>query len=165
MLDPLSAIGLASNIISFIDFASKLLSTSQKLYGSLRGATEGHVNLQATTEDLKRLCADLRAPTFSQPAQAADTTTSSYKSQEAAIQKLSLECDELAESLLAVLEGLLVRAGNRRWQSFRAAIRIKWSESRIKEAEARLRDFRDQISLRLTSLIKLVGRVHLARSL
>lgn len=38
-MDPLTAIGLASNILSFIDFGVKLTAAAYEVYGSADGAT------------------------------------------------------------------------------------------------------------------------------
>ena len=152
MIDPLSALGLTENIIQIISFGLKLLSTSRKVYGSLNGTTEEHVSLTTTTQDLENLCSHHLAQQQSYlRLQGAKTTA-----QEAAIEKLSVDCGEEAGALLKALQSVIVQGGNRKWQSFRAALRIKWSERRIKESEGRLRHYREEITLRLTSLIKQV---------
>ena len=146
MLDALNAIGIAGNIVFFVDFASKLLSTSHKLYKSSNGPTARNIDLYSVTEDLQKFCTEFR--------EAEQTPHLEQRSQDDPTTKLSHECNKLASDLLGVLQSVLVENGNRKWNSFRAAIKLKWKETHINEVETRLRNFREQILLRLTSSIK-----------
>jgi len=71
-MDPLTALGLAANIIQFVDFASKLLSTGQELYQS--GASAPNLELSLVADDVLLLCTKLKnssAP-YSRPANLTD---------------------------------------------------------------------------------------------
>ena len=58
MLDPLTAIGLASNIVQFVNFGSKVISTSLELYYFDDGILDLHSsNPESTTKDLRRYVA------------------------------------------------------------------------------------------------------------
>jgi hypothetical protein len=52
VLDPFSALGLASNIVQFIDFGCKLLSTGRELHNSTDGVLESNIELEVITKDL-----------------------------------------------------------------------------------------------------------------
>ena len=39
VLDPLTAIGLAGNIVQFVDFSSKIVGKANKIYESVDGAS------------------------------------------------------------------------------------------------------------------------------
>jgi hypothetical protein len=60
-MDPLTALGLASNIVQFVDFTSKLISTAHSLYTSTSGAKAEHLELEALANTLRGL-ADNAAP-------------------------------------------------------------------------------------------------------
>ena len=47
MLDPLSALGLASNVIQLVDFASRLVKKGTEIH--LRGETVDNARLEAVT--------------------------------------------------------------------------------------------------------------------
>ena len=62
MIETLAAVGLASNIISFIDFGTKLFSRSRKIYNSADGAIDEHASLSIISSDLQKLSASLEIP-------------------------------------------------------------------------------------------------------
>jgi hypothetical protein len=51
-MDPLSAIGLASAIIQFVDFGSKILVTGYETYHSVHGTTNENIELESLTRSL-----------------------------------------------------------------------------------------------------------------
>ena len=53
MLDPFSAISLASSIVQFVDFGKRLVSEGRELYESADGALAKHVELEAIIKDIK----------------------------------------------------------------------------------------------------------------
>ena len=44
-MDPLSAIGLAGNIVAFVEFTSKLISGTIEIYSSLARTMDEHADL------------------------------------------------------------------------------------------------------------------------
>lgn len=52
MLDPLTALSVASSVIQIIDFGCKLVSETQQIYHSASGATKDNVTLREITEDI-----------------------------------------------------------------------------------------------------------------
>lgn len=52
VLEPLSAISLAGNVVQFIDLCSKLLAEGWELYRSSAGATALNLELEKTAESL-----------------------------------------------------------------------------------------------------------------
>ena len=110
-MEPLSAISLASNIISFLDFGLNIFSTSKALYSSHHGATDEQVDLQATVEDLKEMAESLAT---SSPALQGSRRPSP---EQVKLEALAQKCRAVAQELLDALQSLLVRPGNRVWVS------------------------------------------------
>jgi hypothetical protein len=54
-IDPLTAIGLAGNIVQFIDYASKLISSSYEIYRSSSRSPRNHVHLESISTRLLEL--------------------------------------------------------------------------------------------------------------
>jgi hypothetical protein len=52
VLDPLSALSIAGNIVQFIDFGSKLLNSSREVYHSAEGLSSNHQHLEQITQSL-----------------------------------------------------------------------------------------------------------------
>jgi hypothetical protein len=53
MLDPLTALSLAGNIVQFVDFSTKLLAKGHELYKSADGTSVGYSELEAIAKDLQ----------------------------------------------------------------------------------------------------------------
>ncbi|PSS18373.1 hypothetical protein M430DRAFT_27832 [Amorphotheca resinae ATCC 22711] len=59
-IDPLTALSVASSVIQFVDFGSKLLSFSRQLYKSKEGVLTENVDVKTITEDITTLVKGLR---------------------------------------------------------------------------------------------------------
>lgn len=60
-MEPLSAIALAGNVLQFIEFTSKLLSTSAEVYKSTTGTSNSNPTLEGICKQLSDLSCRLRA--------------------------------------------------------------------------------------------------------
>lgn len=58
-MDPLSAIGLVANVLSFVDFGLKLLGKAREIARSAEGAPTNHLDLELVTKDLQSLTGKL----------------------------------------------------------------------------------------------------------
>jgi hypothetical protein len=63
MLDPLTALGLASSIVQLVTFMGDLLSKSRAYYNSVDGSLIEQLELEAITVNLQKLSGDLIVPT------------------------------------------------------------------------------------------------------
>ena len=61
-MDPISVIGLAGNIVQFVDFTWKLIDEARSLYDSSTGASEENDLLELITKDLNDHYDNLTAP-------------------------------------------------------------------------------------------------------
>jgi hypothetical protein len=52
-MDPISILGLAANILQFIDYGTQLLSGTQEIYRSATGASSENIEIEGTTERLQ----------------------------------------------------------------------------------------------------------------
>ena len=117
MLDPLTAISLASSIVSFVDFGSKLLIDAYGAYQSHDGAKEENLRIETIYDDLKKLSAHLvQAPGSSSPRLSDD---------ELALQDLARQCVSVSEKLLGILDKLKVKGTGpcRFWYAIRQEVR------------------------------------------
>lgn len=133
----LAAVGLASNIVGFIDFGLKLFHEGKELYESAEGASVQHNELETIISDLKILIDDLQ-PT--------PPITKSDKS----LASLALGCKKLATELLRALTRLKVKNGqNRKWESFKQALKCVMKEKELRSLEQRIEKYRKQLGVRL----------------
>ena len=76
-MDPLTALGLAANIVQFVDFTSKLLSEAHERYKS--GSTADHNDINLLTSDLETLAEDIRSGATSSTINAAKVLPANEK--------------------------------------------------------------------------------------
>ena len=139
VLDPLSALSLAGCIVQFIEFSTKLISTSHLLHTSTTGALVEHLELEAITNHLVELNGKIRS---SRPADDPDQPLSK---DEGKIKDLCENCDAVASQLLATLNKLKVQGHNNKWTSFNQALRTVWSSEKINTLRKRLLGYRAQL--------------------
>ncbi|KAE8453239.1 hypothetical protein EG329_011306 [Mollisiaceae sp. DMI_Dod_QoI] len=154
-MDPLTAVGLASNILQFVSFASDLFSGTQKLYGSNAGATAEHVELESLTRNLRKLAENAKLP---------ETYESIHLSKdEETLKNLSEQCMEVSNELLSVLDGLKVKGDDHRvWASFSQALKSIWKKEEIDSLRNRLDRIGAQLSAHILSRqqMQIFGKLH-----
>ncbi|EEY13976.1 conserved hypothetical protein [Verticillium alfalfae VaMs.102] len=130
-MDPVSAAGFASSLITFIDFSYKLIHGSVDLYKSAAGATDGNVRISSIVEDLRKI-----TETISTPAPPEHNGPHSRE-----LNKLALECQDISRELADILETLKRRDGNKAWRSLEAA----WKSMRKSDKVAGLTSVKKQL--------------------
>ena len=164
MLDPLTALGVASNIIQLVQFTSDLVSKSREYYDSADGALVEQLELEAITKSLQELSKDLIVPTGGWP-NAATTkqqlselsnefdgdlaVVSKAMETEKQLSELCRGCREVSKELLIIIQGLKSKGTRTKWKSFRQALKSVLEEDKIKALEARLDRYRRQIDTTL----------------
>ncbi|KAL4786839.1 hypothetical protein BJX76DRAFT_365056 [Aspergillus varians] len=140
-MDPLSAIGLASNILEFVEFGVQLCKGIHEVANSVTGLTaeNEHINVSAT--DLKKLADEL------------STDLKGNSKQEAELVKLSGHCRDLSAELMNILSKLKAKKGDRLWSNVRAAWKSTVKGKKIVLIEKRLENYRAQIVMRLNVLL------------
>jgi hypothetical protein len=136
MVDPLTALGVAGNIVQFIDFGSRLLSQSLEVYSSAQGATKGTENLESITKHLRDLCYQLvaRDPSPNRSSNALD--------------EIAGGCLAIGNELATALSGLK-SVKHSHWSSFKVALATTWKKREIEEICSRLEQYKSQLTLHL----------------
>jgi N-terminal domain on NACHT_NTPase and P-loop NTPases len=146
-MDPFSALTVASCVVQFVDFSSKLVAGFRELYRSA-GALAENVDLEEVTEDLSNLSEKLT--TAAHPR----TYTNSTSKDELALQKLAGSCKEVANELLSLLQDLKVQGTHQKWQSFRQALRSIHKKDKIEYFKNRLEKLQNQLNSRLLAIMR-----------
>ena len=119
MLDPLTAVSLASSIVQLTDFGIKVVTSGINLYYSVDGFDAETSDLDFRTTNLRKLTDRVVVP----PGH--DDENKSTSEGEKELVDLAKRCRTIATELLTVLDGLRVKkpAGtSRKWESCRKAI-------------------------------------------
>ena len=146
MLEPLAALSLATAIVQFVDFASKILIGSRELYRSTEGTTSDNSWTLAQTSNLRALTAKLQA----------SGQSTRLSGDEVLLIRLATECEVMSRELLSILDDLKVKAGTRHrgWESMRQAVRSALKSGEIEEKWQRLEEMHKQINTCLLGMIR-----------
>lgn len=138
VLDTMTAIGLAGNIVQFVEIGSKVISAFVEIHHSVEGSLKSNDELELIARDLKNLLHVLSAD----PQIAGDPDWSG----------LCNESLALAGNLITMLEGL--KPSNRkRLESLKASVKVIWNRSRIRDLESRIWKLRGEICVKLNTLL------------
>ncbi|KAF2121231.1 hypothetical protein BDV96DRAFT_537854 [Lophiotrema nucula] len=139
-MECLTALGLAANIIQFVEFGTRLLSEANEVYYSATGMTKENVETQEVADDLRKL-ADCLVIVQSDPSQGHALVASSE------INRIAMLAKEVAAELIQLLDKVAIQEGsNKRWRSFRQALLNLRFKDKIDVLQKRLNTLRDQLS-------------------
>jgi hypothetical protein len=141
-MDPVTAVGLASAIISFVPLGIKLLKNARELRDSVDGSLERNQTRKAIIEEMQAVSRRLR-PT--DPARVAPEQKGLYD--------LALKCYELSQQILELL-GKIKPKPQSIFGVYRSAFQAWSKESEIKDLEKRLDGCRSQLALGLIDISK-----------
>lgn len=147
MLDPLTALGVASSIIQLVDFGRKLVSQTQETYHTANGATIENVTVGEIAKDINFLNRNLKEKTVSLEALGAD---------DVALTDLATSSQKVAEDLLRILATLEVPKDATPWKRIHKAFKSTQKAREIREIESRLNKIQRQIDSHLHYMVKYV---------
>ena len=140
-MDPVSAVGLSGNVIQLVDFVCKLIQESRDIYTSASGLVgKGNSVLKEIAVDINRLTNQIRiSPDHS-----------------GELRSLASKAQAVSQEILVTLQKLTVDGEKTRWKSFRAALKAVWTQDKLDEMSASLRDIQSQINMHLHTLLRCV---------
>lgn len=142
-MDPLSAVGFASSILTFVEFSFKVISGTFEIVRSGNTAENAHVSV--VINDLHRITKNLQ-----QSSAAPDGSTH----HDDGIDSLASECLSISKELLDLLQKLKMKAGDSKWKSINVSLRSMWAKGDVAYLEKRLDKCRSQMMMRLLLSLK-----------
>lgn len=140
-MDPLSAVGLAGNIVQFVQFSCSLVSTTTDIYRSESGQLQSNVELDIIAKDISQLCVSIRQGVTGQ--------------KNVQLSQLAAACQPVADDLVALISKIKRKDGRGgRWESFRQALRSVLESEDIKKLSDRLEALRSQMNTRMLSVVE-----------
>ncbi|KAJ5743959.1 hypothetical protein N7533_008829 [Penicillium manginii] len=136
-MDPLTAIGLAGNILAFIDFSYKVISGVNKVLSSPSGMTSENESLSILVVDLNLVTQKLSTDIIAQT------------ENEKQLCALAGNCHKLSEELNQILGYLKLGDKHSKWDGLRVKWRSMRKEKEIDAIERRLNGYQSQILIRL----------------
>lgn len=145
MLDPLTALSLAGNLIQFIDFSSKLVTKGREIYRSADGASRENLEIEVVTADFSKVVQTLmKHPGSGTVASAANTSATELE-----LRQICEMCKSTATELLSKLQEVKVTGKHRGWKSFRQALKSVLTKDAVDDIARRLAMFRHQLEFRI----------------
>ncbi|KAI1106947.1 hypothetical protein F4804DRAFT_299643 [Jackrogersella minutella] len=143
-MDPFSAIGLAGNVITFIDFGYKLLSTAKAIYTSTSGTSSLNEELESAARQLQGVVSGLITPSL------LGSTTEG----ESVLYQLATECSSISSDLIQLVADLKTKSLKSKRASLRAAFRDLTKKDERDGLQLKLDRCRDQLTLQITMLMR-----------
>jgi len=135
VLDSLSTISLAGNIVQFVDFAIKIVSKSKQILSN--GAASENLALEDVTEKLLDIVSRLKKQAKVAPTSGCLTEDGQM------LDYLTSNCIAAGEVLLGKLQELKIpnNARHPKWKSLRQGLKTVWDKRKLEPFAARLANF------------------------
>ncbi|KAI1471225.1 uncharacterized protein F4812DRAFT_170803 [Daldinia caldariorum] len=140
-MDPFAAIGLAGNIITFVDFGIGLISTAKNIYKSKSGTSVDNEYLSSMTQRLRQLTDELKGA----------GSVGSSSQQNSRLRGVAIECEGVSVELATLLDKLKTNNPRSKRHALKAAARNWWKSDQKSELEKRLDRCKQQLGLELLS--------------
>lgn len=139
VLDPFAALSIAGVVVQFVDFSTKILCETRRLYKCL-GCIDEHEEIDCINQDIRRICSDISKAASQQNELFSDPL----------LQSLIAQCQGLAEQLSTAIQGANHhKTPGHKWKSFREALKRIWKQERINDFRHRLSCLQEQLTLHL----------------
>ncbi len=144
VLDPLTALGLAANVVQFLGFAGSMVMNSAQLYRSANGTLSEDADLTIVTSDLVELNTRLKRSLRR------GNDLSAAAEDEKPLEDLISGCVAVAQELLTVLNRLKVQGIRfRTWKAIRKGVRSVLKKHELESVQNRLALYRQELELNL----------------
>lgn len=141
-MEPLSALAIATSVVQFIDFSSKIISGSHELYKSSTGLSRDNTSLHEITNTLLELSHGIDLCTPAGPSEHGEH-----------LRVLCHNINQVATDLIGTLEEIRLK-GNTRWESGYRALKSVWGRERLHALQNTLNEYRQQLTLVLIVLLR-----------
>jgi hypothetical protein len=146
-MEAMAALGAAGNVIQFLDFGQKLISTSAQIYAAGSGVSVANKESETLLKDF----IDSIDTVFENLLEY--NTRMGEKLPHAAVQNglqdIIDDCKNLAAELLVRFEKLKLERKPGRWKSTARAVKCMWQSSELVELQTRLSRYQSQFEWRI----------------
>lgn len=157
----MTAFGLAANIVSFLEFATKIIHATQEIRNSESGCSADVTSLDTLYGHLQLLSDGLTQGTDQRGAVLDFEVTGSKETDHSllSLKHLAEDCKADCDRLLKVTEKLKTGShSTSRWSSFVIALRKVWEKKQIEELEERLKKLQITMNLHVCTVVAYVFR-------
>jgi hypothetical protein len=129
-MDPLSALSIAAAVVQFVQFGCSLVSKAHQYHESTSGNLPEHIECESATTRILELTQRIQS----------SASKVIFEPDEKAIDAICLNCADISKELLVHLNKLQLQPGikERKWKSFRQALKTIWLKEDMEVIEKRL---------------------------
>ena len=138
MLDPLTALSLAGNVVQFVQFGCTLAAKAHEVYSSDSGTSEESLEMESVTSRLLGTVHDLESHLASVGSSTFPDTISKSSRR---LLEIADACKMIAEDILRRLEAMKINQPPSVWNSVRSALRIMWTKDELDALMKRLKAY------------------------
>jgi hypothetical protein len=154
-MDPITAVGFAASILTFIDFGYEIVTGTLEIAKS--GSTSENIHVSVIIGDLHEVVKFLSPPPNNPPSTALGNLpgkSSALSGHETALKGLAEKCQELSKELVTLLENLSIAPGSSLWKSARVALRNMRKKGKVTDLEDKLDKYRSEMLIRIVLMLK-----------
>lgn len=151
-MEAAAALGIAGNVVQFLDFSQKLSKTILEIWKSTKGIAKSSEHTE------------IAAQTFLESLDCVSNDLCEYRgflSQQnngnGPIQSVIDGCRELADDLINHIDKLRVTGQPRKWKSIAAAMKTLWQEQELLVLEGKLSKLRNELETRVLFSLRYVS--------
>ncbi|KAI1413392.1 hypothetical protein F5Y13DRAFT_198678 [Hypoxylon sp. FL1857] len=141
-MEALAVVGLASNILQFIEYGYKVIVVAKELHESGQDATQSNETTAFLTREMREL--SLRVMN--------DLPESDLTDDEKALSQLAQQCSQLSNKLLVLLDSLKVKGQRRKRDVVTAVFRNIRKRGEREQLRACLDNYRAQLNVQVTRM-------------
>ncbi|KAL6407392.1 hypothetical protein AUP68_10224 [Ilyonectria robusta] len=150
-MEPLSALGVASGVITFVDFAWKLIVTAKEAHDDIHGATVENLELERVHGRMKSILESLATLTVPKTAvQGDDQAHVDAENLSHLVASSKKDCEQMLK-MLATLK--VKQGGRRRWKSVAMAFKSIANKPKLEAIHERLDNTREAIQCTLSIMV------------
>lgn len=138
MLDPLTALSLAGNVVQFVQFGCTLAAKAHEVYLSKSGTSEETLEMESVTSRLLGTVYDLDVQLASV---GSSTSPDSMSRSSRRLLEIADACKMIAKDILHRLEAMKSRQPPSVWTSVRQTLKIMWTKDELDALMKRLKAY------------------------
>lgn len=147
-MDPFSALGLAANLLQFIELGWTLVTNAREI--ATTGSTKRNERLEETCHNFSVILGNLDS-SF----EVVDASNQRLSLEESALRALAIRCKDTSTELSAILEKLRVdQQASTHTKNLRKSFRSLWESRKINDLASRLSEYRSELVANLSALTR-----------
>jgi len=140
-MDPASAIGVTSAVITFLEFSWKVVRNAKEIYDSADGCPNGNLTRESVAKSMQAFSRKLQPP-----------DPSAIPPEYQGICELSSECQSISSEILKISDSLKIEGERSRYKALKTGFKAWKLKKDLIQLEERLARCGDQLSLELSYL-------------